>query len=163
MKNILAFGLLVAAIASAQVAVNQGRPGTQGAWPVTGVGGSSTSTGVDGGVVQTTPAKCAQTAADGGTLHKNTVVGATAANVPAAQTAARIWIEICNSLQNSGNPILKCRVDGVAPVAASTNPGDVLGIGDCAHYAIISSNVPQCISDTAGTNALSYECVEIGP
>lgn len=143
-----------------QQTVDQGAPGKKGPWPVTG---TVTPGSVDGGVLQVTPAQCRPSTADGGLLHRNTVVGATAVPVPASPAIGRAYIEICNSLQNSSNPILKCRADGTAPVAAATNPGDVLGVGDCVQYPTPSSNVIQCISDAVGTNATSYECVEFGP
>lgn len=148
---------LVAIAASAGTTVDQGSPGFN-PWPVRG---SIIVAGSDGGVVQTTQALCAQTAADGGLIHKNTAVGVAAVSTPATQTAQRIYIELCNSIQNSGNPLVKCRTDNTAPVSAAGNAGDVLGIGDCKVYAIPASNVPQCISDTASTNVTSYECVPL--
>ncbi len=137
--------------------VDQGSPGFN-PWPVRG---TFIVNGTDGGVLQTTQVMCAQTAADGGLLHKNTVVGAAAVSTPAAQTAQRIYVELCNSTQNAGNPMVKCRVDNTAPVMAAGNAGDVLGIGDCKVYPVPSSNVPQCIADTAGTNVTSFECVPL--
>jgi hypothetical protein len=152
---IVSVSLLFVGVAYAQK-VDQGAPGKQGAWPVTG---TTISTGSDGGVVMTYPGTCAQTAADGGLLHKSTAVGTSAVPVPTTSTASRISLEVCNSLQNTGTPLLKCRADGTAPVMAVTNAGDVLGIGDCRVFNIPASNVLQCIADAASTNALSFECV----
>lgn len=154
------------AVAQQLVKADQGKPGTQGPWPVTLVGSSVAPpssvivVSADGGqaLVTISPAQCASTITDGGSAHKNTVVGASAVPVPTDQAAVRAYVEICNSLQNTGTPLLKCRVDGTAPVMAATNAGDVLGIGDCILYAIPASIAPQCISDAVGTNALSYEC-----
>ena len=150
MKRWAPFILSLVVLAGFSVAaelVDQGMPGTYGPWPVTAI----INTGADGGI-PTTPQRCSVTA------HKNTVVGAVAANTPSTQLTGRRYVTICNSIQNTGNPILKCRVDATAPVAAAGNAGDVLGIGDCIQYAIFDTNVPQCISDAAGTNATSFEC-----
>lgn len=133
-----------------RMVIDQGRPGREGAWPVTG----NVSVSLDGGMT-TTPAPCTTNA------HKITVVtSSTAVSTPSSQLTGRRFIVLCNSLQNSGSPILKCRVDGVSPVIAAGNPGDVLGIGDCIQYAIPSSVVPHCISNSgAGINVTSYECL----
>jgi len=146
---------LVAGLAFGQQVVNQGRPGTQGPWPVSisGASGNTMVVGPDGGAVVVQNAQCT-----GASAHKITTVGAAAVNTPSAQNAGRMYIVLCNSLQNSSNPIVKCRIDGVAPVAASGNAGDVLGIGDCIRYDIPAAVVPQCISDAAGTNVTSFEC-----
>ncbi len=149
MKRAPFIGLLVlAGLAMAQTVVNQGRPGNQGPWPVTGVAG-----GPDGGAVVVQPVQC-----KGTTSQKITTTGVAAVNTPSSQLAGRIYIEICNSLQNTGTPLIKCRVDGTAPVMAVGNVGDVLGIGDCIHYDIPAGVVPQCIADAATTYATSFEC-----
>ncbi len=156
MKRILVSIIVaVAGVAVGQTVVNQGRPGTQGPWPVTiGGGGSVVVVGPDGGAVLVQNVQCT-----GASSQKITTVGTSAGNTPSAQAAGRIYIELCNSIQNSSNPIVKCRVDGSAPVAAAGNVGDVLGVGDCIRYTINAATVPQCISDAAGTNVTSYECV----
>ncbi len=140
------FTSLVCIVGYSQTVANQGKPGTQGPWPVT-------STGSDGGAVIIQPVRCTGTGA-----QKITTVGVAAGNTPSTQLATRVYLELCNSLQNSGNPIVKCRVDGTAPVAAAGNVGDVLGVGDCIRYDIGAATVPQCISDAAGTNVTSFEC-----
>ncbi len=159
---VLVLMLVAAGVAVAQnrITANQGKPGLEGPWPVTGT--FVTASG-DGGIARnfSYPGQCAQVGTDGGQLYKNTVVGTSAVPVPAIGTASRAYIEICNSLQNSGTPLLKCRTDGTAPVMAVTNPGDTLGIGDCKIYPIPSTIAPQCISDAVGTNALSSECVPL--
>lgn len=137
------------------VKADQGRPGNQGAWPVAVTGSA------DGGAyatVYTTPAKCA--AGDGGfSYHKTTSVGVASGATPSAQTAGRQYITLCNSLQNAGNPMVKCRIDGTTPVMAVANAGDVLGIGDCIVYPIATAITPLCIADTASTNVTSFECI----
>lgn len=146
---------MVAGVAVAQQVVNQGKPGNQGPWPVTVTGGSGTVVvGPDGGAVRVQDVQCT-----GAGSQKITTVGVVASNTPAAQAAGRIYLELCNSLQNAGNPIVKCRIDGTPPVAAAGNVGDVLGIGDCIRYTVSTAVVPQCISDAAGTNVTSFECV----
>jgi len=154
MKKVLVVAALLAAIAAwSQSIVGQGRPGNQGPWPVS-------ISGSDGGsTIPTTTAQCQSAAADAGLIHQVTTVGTAAANTPANNHNTRLYLEICNSYQNTGNPILKCRSDATAPVAASGNAGDVLGVGDCIRYSIPASNVVQCISDAAGTIATSYECI----
>ncbi len=134
------------AIAQQQVVANQGKPGNQGPWPVISIG-------TDGGAVIVQPVQCRGTSS-----QKITTTGVAAVNTPSAQLAGRIYIEICNSLQNTGTPYIKCRVDGTAPVMAAGNVGDVLGVGDCIRYDIPAGVVPQCIADAATTYATSFEC-----
>jgi len=83
---------------------DQGRPGREGPWFIT----TSSSSGVS-----TTPQLCTTNA------HKTTSVGVAATTTPAAQLASRRYVTICNSLQNAGNPTVKCRVDGTPPVMAA--------------------------------------------
>lgn len=154
MKKFLAAAAALAAVVAWSQTVDQGRPGKQGPWPV-----SLSSTAVDGGPDFVQMGLCASAASDGGLVHQNTVTGVAAVTTPANQNAGRVYVVLCNSLQNSGQPLVKCRVDGTTPVMAATNAGDVLGVGDCAQYAIGPTVVPQCISDTAATNVTSYECV----
>jgi len=123
---------------------DQGRPGREGPWFIT----TSSSSGVS-----TTPQLCTTNA------HKTTSVGVAATTTPAAQLASRRYVTICNSLQNAGNPTVKCRVDGTPPVMAAGNAGDVLGVGDCILYAIAGGVIPSCIADAAATNVTSYECL----
>lgn len=147
LKRILLMVAIFALIggAIAQQMVDQGSPGNQGPWPVTGSGSTAT--------FPITPQKCTSTA------HKNTSVGVAAGNTPSAQLASRRYLVLCNSLQNTGSPFVKCRTDGVAPVMAVTNPGDVLGIGDCITYPLAAATVVQCIADAATTNVTSFECL----
>lgn len=164
------FVLVLAGVAYSQTTVksDQGRPGNQGSWPVTITGGSGSTSiviGPDGGAVVVSgsvfPGQCRQTTPDGGSPYSSVSVGAAAVLVPTLPAAGRAYVEICNSLQNTGTPLLKCRADGIVPVMAVTNAGDVLGIGDCYAYSITASNPPQCIADAASTNALVHECVPL--
>lgn len=156
MKKIFLVVTVLTFVAHAQTTtvVNQGKPGTQGPWPVT------FSFAPDGGgAIPVYSMICKQADNDGGTLHKLVTVSGTAVNVPTASATGRVYVEICNSLQNTGNPSVKCRADGVAPVMAAGNAGTVLGLGDCVQFAASPYNVVQCIADTANTNVTSYECV----
>ncbi len=140
------------------VKADQGRPGNQGPWPVlisgTVPGAAAVVTGPDGGAVRVQDVQCSS----GAGSQKITSVGVASTTTPATQLTNRMYIELCNSLQNSGNPIVKCRVDGTPPVAAATNVGDVLGIGDCIRYTVAAGVVPLCISDAAATYVTSFEC-----
>lgn len=153
-----AAGLLVAVVAKAQNVVDQGMPGNQGPWPVT----VSSATSSDGGTAgqATYPSQCSATSADGGSVEQNTTVGAAAVQVPGSPRAGRVYINICNSAQNASTAIIKCRQDGVAPVFAAGNPGQVLLFGDCfVSTAPTTANTIQCIGSGAGLNVTSYECV----
>lgn len=155
-KLILIVAALTFVVAHAQTTVvNQGKPGTQGPWPVT-----FAFTPDGGGAIPVYSTICKQADNDGGTLHKLvTLTTASAANTPGVSATGRVYVEICNSLQNTGNPMVKCRADGQAPVMASGQAGTVLGIGDCVQFAASPYNVVQCITDTNSTNVTSYECV----
>lgn len=119
-------------------------------------GGSSGGGGgftADGGYIgQVAPKVCAI-----GSVEKVTSVGTSAVLIPAAPNAARIYMQVCNSSENPGTPIVKCRVDGVAPVLGIANAGRVLSVDDC----LISSSDAgtYCISDTASTAVPSFECL----
>lgn len=138
------------AIAQSTITANQGAPGTKGPWPVTFSG--STVVSVDGGVIGTFPAQC------GTRDEKVTSVGVAAGNTPSTQLADRYYIQLCVSLEETGNPLVKCTVDGVDPAIGEANPGDTLRIGSCVTYAVAAGVVPRCISDTAATAVTSYEC-----
>lgn len=157
--TVLAFG----ALAFAQQKVDQGRPGTQGCWPVCMSGGialsldggflGSVSLVSDGGFIGTVgPVRCTTI------TNSNTSVGVAATTVPAAPQAGRIYITVCNSSQNAGVDNVKCRADGVAPVFAAGNAGDYLEEGDCIQYAVNASQTIQCIANAAATNVLAFEC-----
>lgn len=107
--------------------------------------------------VSISPSPFATTTVCSATAEDVTSVGTTAVATPAAQLASRTTVLICNSLQNTGNPLVKCRSDGV-PIMASGNAGQVLSVGDCITYRITDAVTPQCISDTAATQVTSLEC-----
>lgn len=133
--------------------VDQGRPGTQGPWPVTGtvvvVAGGS-----DGGFTFVAPLPCAHYA------EGNTSVGAAATVVPATPQAGRIWVRICNSLLNTEGA--QCVCSGTStPTYAAASLGDQLAVSDCVLYNIGTKDagVPQCICNGAGVRLTSAECV----
>ena len=85
-------------------------------------------------------------------------VGTTATNCPAAQVAGRKYVVICNSIENSGTPKAKVRIDGTAPVIGITAIGTALGKGDCVTFHVSDGIVPQCIADTASTGVSIIQC-----
>lgn len=91
-------------------------------------------------------------------VHGTTSVGIASTNVPAAALTNRLYTAICNSPQNAGVPIVKCRADNTAPVMAIANAGDVLEVGDCVIYTVSSATNIKCISDTAATYVTTFEC-----
>lgn len=154
MKNfwgVIAALVLVAAFAWSQSVVNQGAPGKQGPWPVVisgGAGGGGAASSIN-----TFPGICSNSSAE-----TNTVVGGTATAVPSQIVAGSgHYVVICNSAQNTSTAVVKCRQDGIAPVFAAGNPGQVLLVGDC--FLSTEAHNVQCIADAAGRNVTSYECV----
>ncbi len=151
--------LSISVVAVAQQIVNQGRPGTQGPWPVTVTGGGGSTTYDGGNPSAATGVICNKTIADGGSPQQVTAVGLIAVPVPASASPGRYYMTVCNSTENSGTPQVKCLYNGVAPVMGKTTKGDVLGLSDCWRFDISSNNVLECISDTAATAVTSDECV----
>jgi len=165
MRKLVAFVVLLAAVAVAQTItkVDQGKPGTQGPWPVTfsgtvpvvivdgGVsgGGSGTATVTDAGV-SVTVQYC--------TVSRSSVssVGTSVTAVPADGGLAGRWMtRVCNSPRNSGTPTITCGTTADLDAGLFSN-GDALETGDCAIYS--SGEVVYCISDTAATAATTWEC-----
>ena len=87
-----------------------------------------------------------------------TAVGASSTNVPATALVKRKEITICNSRENTGTPILKCRTDNTAPVIGKTTPGVAMTPGDCVTFTLEAAKAVKCISDTAATAASAIEC-----
>lgn len=84
-----------------------------------------------------------------------TSVGLTASTLPTA-LANRWMVRVCNSAENSGIPLVKCRDDGVNPSMGTANAGEVLEVGDCAIY--YTSAAIRCISDSSSTAVTQAEC-----
>jgi hypothetical protein len=91
--------------------------------------------------------------------HTVTVVGLAGAAVPAAALSPlRQVVLACNSVENPGSPVVKCREDGTMPAMGVAGPGEVLAKGDCVTYRAPSGRQVKCISDTAGTVVHAEEC-----
>lgn len=160
MKNFLAVAVLlfgITAFAQTTVTANQGAPGNQGPWKVTcnncGGGGSSGGWVPDGGFIgQITPVYCSASS-----VNAVTSVSTSSVATPAATTSTRVSILVCNSLENSSLPLVKCRADNTAVALGVTNPGETINPGDCILY---NSKVGvRCISNTASTAVSTFECV----
>lgn len=164
----LVAAMFVGGFVFAQNVVDQGMPGNQGPWPVTG---SLVISGFDGGSsIGTYPVQCRSTALDAGSVEANTTVGGTAQRVPSVGAApgtstassGRAYMVACNSAQNASTAIIKCRQDGTAPVFAAGNAGQVLLFGDClVTTAPTGADVFQCIGSGAGLNVTTYECIPL--
>ena len=147
----LAVGLL-GGYAAAQV-VDQGRPGKEGAWPVTIVGGSGGGGGTSAVTVQDAP--CASpldtffipSTTDGGTC-------------PPTALSGRRSIVLCNAIKNSalGTPIITVTVDGTSPTTSINSQGQDLNVGDCITYNVPSTTPLHCISDTVDAGVKITEC-----
>lgn len=90
-------------------------------------------------------------------------VGTTAVAVPTSALPGRKSLRVCVSLENAGSPKVKCAlgsvpVMGFAATDAGTPIGDVLAPGDCFTYSVDTSTLVRCVSDTAGTGVITFEC-----
>lgn len=95
----------------------------------------------DGGTTSalpTYPASCRDT--------RQVPVTLSAGVVTAFSTSGLQWLRVCNSLRNSGNPLITCASDSHAPTTANTSYGDVLAPGDCVTVPA-NPNGLNCISD----------------
>jgi len=149
-------GLVISAVAVGQQLVNQGKPGTQGAWPVacvSGCGGGGGGGSFPDGGIATFPVRC-----QASSPQAFTSVGLTAASVPLSPAGARVYTRLCVTLEASGVPLVKCRTDGVDP-AFGTSPGEVLSPGDCVTYSLAGASNIRCIANGASTPVSTYECI----
>lgn len=131
--------------------------------------GTDTTTQPDGGIlrrVQVDPQGRIVTSGGGGggstvifacTSRSQSVtsVGVAASSLPTA-LATRWMVRVCNSAENTGTPIVKCRDDGTNPVMGIANAGEALEVGDCVTY--YTAAAIRCISDTAATAVTQAEC-----
>jgi hypothetical protein len=94
-------------------------------------------------------------------VHQVVSVGTTAVTVPTTRTPNSIGVEIENSAENSGSPKLKCTADPIDGGVGTglTNIGLVKNPGEPMYFGLDSSHSVKCISDTAGTAAVTSECV----
>lgn len=139
---------LVGMVAVAQTTLVQGRDSAGKLWPVNV---EVLNNQARFGVVNT-GALC------GSPTHSVVSVGTSAADVPGSQLSNRRFVVICVSNAETSAVIVKCRVDGTAPVSGESGVGDVIRNGDCVTYAIGSGTTPSCISDTASTAVTAFEC-----
>jgi hypothetical protein len=146
--GLLVFGLAVyAQVAKAQQKVDQGKPGTQGPWPVT------YGTTADGGVIAF-PVKFFCNGVKSGTTI---VDGGTVANLPAdGGLSGRWFIRVCTTGKNSGTPMIACTDDGQTPSMTFDAVGESIETSDCRTY--YTPNIIKCVSDTALTAVTTEEC-----
>lgn len=78
--------------------------------------------------------------------------------VPGSALAGRSYVQITNSKENTGSPLVKCTIDGQAAVMGTTHPGDVFAPGDGNLYPIPSTLPAACTTDTTGTVVSVLEC-----
>lgn len=142
--------LLAASLAFAQQKVDQGKPGTQGPWPVIIQGTTLT----DGGSTSATVVKFLCTSVKSGITI---VDGGTVASLPAAGGLSGRWfIRVCTTSKNSGTPMISCTEDGQTPSMAFSGVGEGILWGDCRTY--YTPNTIKCVSDTALTGVTTEEC-----
>lgn len=162
--------LIASALAFGQTTVkaDQGKPGTQGPWPVSISGGSvvitlgdagiTVNVNFDGGFIGTTSTQpCTRIVSTNDAGY-----GTTPSRVPASGPAAgRSWIRICNSLLNSSSTQCICATDSCPSTVAASTQGDLLATADCATYplGVADSGVPCCVCNGAGSYLPSMECV----
>lgn len=147
--GLLSFIVLFAFAAFGQQIVNQGKPGTQGPWPVSiqgtlGDGGTSSAISVK---FLCTEVKSGITIVDGGTV----------ANIPAdGGLSGRWFIRVCTTGKNSGTPMIACTDDGQTPSMSFNAVGESIETSDCRTY--YTPNTIKCVSDTALTGVTTEEC-----
>lgn len=155
-KILLVAAVVVATLGWSQTTVtaNQGKPGTQGPWPVTVTGGLS----LDGGSLTVREAPCSNIV-----MTNDAGIGTSASRVPVnGGTAGRSWIRICNDIGNSSSTICKCSTGQFCPGGTgAASVGDALATGDCVTYNVgyLDGGVPCCICNGAGSFLPAAECV----
>jgi len=137
---------------------DQGRPGNQGPWPVTG---TFSSVGPDGGAVIIQELSCT------GAVETVLVFdGGDASRCPTFPLAGRRTVTLCSSPKNTGTPYWTIRADSVWPTTAAGSAGQVLGNGDCVMYVMgsavgidagVGANL-NCIADTSNAILTMTEC-----
>jgi hypothetical protein len=155
LKAICTMLCLAAFAVWAQQKVDQGKPGNQGAWPVTF---SSPTFPTDGGVpsggapVAIYPYRCASTspvnkyACDGGVQ----TIGS---------ASSRLYTVVTNSGDDlgAGSGFVKCRPDGTNPTLTAGSAGNGLTAGNSINYTNVSGAPIKCICSTGYIG--SFECV----
>ncbi len=142
--------LLATSLVFAQQKIDQGKPGTQGAWPVV----IAVTTLPDGGVTAAQPVKFFCTTPKSGITI---VDGGTVATLPAdGGLSGRWFIRVCTTSKNANTPMIACTDDGQTPSIAFNGVGESIVWGDCHTY--YTTNAIQCVSDTALTGVTTEEC-----
>lgn len=85
---------------------------------------------------------------------------------PASPLASRRSILLCNSAENAGTPLIKCRDDGELPVMglSAGQSGITLNKSDCVTYYVSGTwtdggSSIHCITDTADAGIVGNECL----
>jgi hypothetical protein len=161
-------GIVVSAsFALAQSKVDQGKPGTQGGWPVT-VGSPISLTIPDGGLSVFLPTPVYP--ADGGHPTSLSVVDVVPYPCNTSKETTylmdggvftlgslnpRLYVVACNTSDNTAG-VVRCRGDGTAPIVDAGSAGTVLSVGSCVPYI---NTIGQPVKCVGASNYLSaYEC-----
>lgn len=153
--------MLIAGFALAEntIKADQGKPGTQGPWPVTLPGTTILTvkvTGVDGGSsLVTQPLQCGT-----GSVHATTALS-TSSTAMTTSLVTRAYTVVCVSVETSGTPTVRCRADGVAVTNVAGSAGDTLTTGDCLVYTTPGNGGTdpiRCIA-SAAAYVTTYQCV----
>ncbi len=148
MKRILILGLLLGGIGIAQTKVDQGKPGNQGAWPVTGPSTGIIVSGPDGGaVVVSGPYR------HGACVNTTMNVGSTGTACPATASASRnsIYIELVQAGET-----LTITSDGVT--AATATVGASITSGQAYTDNLGGTVAANCRCTTATCSVRIVEC-----
>jgi hypothetical protein len=166
-KKIIIAGVAVlvlgAGAAIAAEIVDQGRPGVQGAWPVTCVSGCSGGSGgggggslaTDGGFLGTVlPAPCKRY------VQAITDAGTTAITIPTSGLSTnRVYIDVCNSILNPSPALCTCSAVSVPASVGLGVVGDTLATGDCQRYpTVFDGGNPWCVCNQSNVQLNSSEC-----
>jgi hypothetical protein len=144
----ISFTVVFSLTVFAQTKVDQGKPGTQGPWPVT----MPTTYPSDGGFpsgATGAPYPCGPTSINGVTQMDG-------GSITIGTLSRRLYIVICNSKENSSGNI-KCRGDNTAASLTAGTPGTWLAVGDCIPFANPAGFTARCIGGNANY-ASWYEC-----
>lgn len=156
-----AVGLLMLCVvvpvwAQTTVKADQGRPGTQGPWPVSITGGVVIN--IDAGNITVVDSPCTNIV-----MTNDAGYSTTPSRVPAnGGTAGRSWIRICNDILNSMSTVCRCATGQFCPLATGLgNVGDAIATGDCVTYNVgfADGGVPCCVCNGAGSYLPTAECV----
>lgn len=144
--------LFAASLAFAQTKIDQGKPGTQGPWPVAGAPAIFNSDGgvVNGGTIATYPYHCADTS-------PNTKVQMDGGVITIGGSVNRLYTVVTNTGDDrgGGTAVVKCRSDGVPSLTAGT-PGWVGSVGGSISYTNSKGAPIRCIGASGWVGG--FEC-----